>query len=71
MKGAFKTAWYSGRSQLPEGFPIADFDYIKVGPYIEKDGPLDKPTTNQRMYHIEADGSMTDITSRFWNKRPI
>ena len=26
-----KTAWYSGKSQLPQGFIIEAFDYIKLG----------------------------------------
>ena len=58
-----KAAWYSGKQNLPDNFPIEDFDYIKLGPYIAALGGLDKPTTNQRLYKI-IDGKMTDISSR-------
>ena len=71
LRPRFKTAWYSGKAQLPEAFPIQSLDYVKLGPYVEKLGPLDKPTTNQRMYSVGPDGALTDITPRFWNKRPV
>lgn len=61
-----KTAWYSGRQELSPDLDIANFDYIKVGPYIKKLGPLNKRTTNQRFYKVEHDNTMTDITSVFW-----
>ena len=63
-----KVAWYSGRQLLPRSIDRRDFDYIKVGPYIRHLGPLNKPTTNQRLYRCAPDGTMTDITSRFWRK---
>ena len=62
-----KTAWYSGRSDLPEGFALQHFDYIKLGPYMEQLGGLDSPSTNQRFYRIE-NGTMVDITERFLSK---
>lgn len=43
------------------------FDYVKVGPYIEALGGLDKETTNQRMYKKE-NGKWKDITYKFWEK---
>ena len=43
------------------------FDYVKVGGYKEEYGPLNKETTNQRLYEIGADG-IKDITYRFWKK---
>ena len=46
----------------------ADFDYIKVGPFIRHLGPLKQPTTNQRLYKKQPDGTFEDITSRFWKK---
>lgn len=61
-----KTAWYSGRQELSPNLNIANFDYIKVGPYIKELGPLNKQTTNQRFYKIEQGNVMTDITSAFW-----
>ena len=61
-----KTAWYSGRSEMPEECSLTDFDYIKVGPYIESLGGLKSKTTNQRFYRVSADGSLADITARFY-----
>lgn len=60
------TAWYSGSDSIPEDAFCA-FDYIKTGRYVESLGPLDSPSTNQRLYRIE-DGRSIDITSRFWKK---
>ena len=59
-----KTGWYSGKEDLTYG---KEFDYIKVGPYIEKYGSLDKPTTNQKLFSND-NGTLTDITFRFWKK---
>ncbi|MBP3251673.1 MAG: anaerobic ribonucleoside-triphosphate reductase activating protein [Prevotella sp.] len=63
-------AWYSGRLRVPSSVNKADFDYIKIGPYIRHLGPLKQPTTNQRLYRQNADGQWEDITHRFW-KSPI
>lgn len=43
------------------------FDYIKTGPYIEALGPLNKKTTNQRMYKKISDKPIKfeDITYKF------
>jgi len=62
----YKVGWYSGRIRLPKELDWQKFDYIKVGPYLAHLGPLNKKTTNQRMYRRTADGSFEDITSRFW-----
>jgi anaerobic ribonucleoside-triphosphate reductase activating protein len=64
----FHVAWYSGRLRIPSVVCKADFDYIKVGPYIKHLGPLKSPTTNQRLYRQQTDGSFEDITYRFWRK---
>ena len=64
----FHVAWYSGRLRIPSVVCKADFDYIKVGPYIRHLGPLKSPTTNQRLYRQQTDGSFEDITYRFWRK---
>lgn len=61
-------AWYSGRNNLSSAIDIANFDYIKLGPYIETKGGLNKPTTNQRLYKIN-NGEMIDITYRFWKNK--
>ncbi|MBR1787444.1 MAG: anaerobic ribonucleoside-triphosphate reductase activating protein [Paludibacteraceae bacterium] len=58
-----KTAWYSGRENLPQGVEMNELDYIKLGPYIESLGGMDKPTTNQHLYKI-TDGKWEDITYR-------
>lgn len=57
------TGWYSGRPELPATLTTTAFNYIKVGPYIAAAGPLNSPTTNQRLYRIEPSGQMTDITA--------
>ncbi len=67
---SLRTAWYSGRSELPEDIDPAVFDYIKTGPYIEAQGPLTSRTTNQRLYRV-TDGHLQDITGRFWKKSPF
>ena len=64
-KYKIKTAWYSGRNELPEAFHAETFDYIKTGRYDEKLGPLNSITTNQRMFKRLNDGRVKDITSRF------
>lgn len=59
-----KVALYSGRKEVePEFYNI--FDYVKVGPYIEEFGPLNKNTTNQKFYEVK-DGKVNDITYKFW-----
>lgn len=58
-----KVGWYSGSSEKSEHIDEDIVDYIKIGPYIDEYGPLNKETTNQRMYfHGE------DITYKFWKK---
>ena len=64
----FHVAWYSGRIRILSIVNKSDFDYIKVGPYINHLGPLKSPTTNQRLYRQLTDGSFEDITYRFWRK---
>ncbi len=47
-------ALYSGRSEVEELY-FDLFDYVKVGPYIPEFGPLNSPTTNQRLYYHRED----------------
>lgn len=64
-----KAAWYSGKSEIPEDIRLVNFDYVKLGPYIEERGPLNSRNTNQVMYkidHIADRPFVVDITSRFW-----
>lgn len=68
-----KVAWYSGRQELSKDIELRNFDYIKLGPYIEEKGPLSSRTTNQRLYKVEpfddivhGDYCLIDITDKFW-----
>lgn len=63
-----KVGWYSGMQKLSDKIDISNFNYIKIGPYIERLGGLNKETTNQRLYKITKDREMVDITSKFWKK---
>ena len=73
-KPELKVAWYSGRQELSKDIDLGNFDYIKLGPYIEELGPLNHKTTNQRMYRIVLDHyddgtsgyELEDITHKFW-----
>lgn len=70
------TAWYSGRQELAKGIELENFNFIKLGPYIEELGGLKSPTTNQRLYEVkmskEVDEKgkpiygLEDITNMFW-----
>ena len=73
-----KIGLYSGGNEV-EDFYWDNINYIKLGPYDEKLGPLNKKTTNQRLYkHVDKNllrwemingKSRTywiDITDRFW-----
>ena len=60
-----KVAWYSGRQELNKNIQLENFDYLKLGPYIEELGPLNSKTTNQRFYKVE-EGKLIDITNLFW-----
>lgn len=53
-----KTAWYSGRAELPDGFDVKVLDYLKLGPYIEELGGLNSPDTNQVFYKVSPDGTL-------------
>ena len=61
------TALYTGSDEFDETIFNGKLDYLKIGHYNEKLGPLDKETTNQRLYQI-VDGKRHDITSLFWKK---
>ena len=64
QKPRLKTAWYSGRMNMPERDV---FDYVKIGPYIESLGGLKSEKTNQRLYK-RVGNEWQDITSVFWKK---
>lgn len=59
-----KAAIYSGREQVEEEY-YKVFDYVKIGPYLEDFGPLNKETTNQKLFKKEG-AEWKDITDMFW-----
>lgn len=67
-----KVAWYSGRQELSKDIELKNFDFVKLGPYIEELGPLNSKTTNQRFYEVlppsitNSDSyKLLDITNKF------
>lgn len=75
-----KIGLYSGRNTVNEDFYWENLDYLKIGPYVAELGPLDKETTNQRLYMggkhyswvVTVGGTLRkgwkDITEKFWKK---
>lgn len=64
-----KTAWYTGRKEIPDDFPLTFLDYIKLGPYIKEKGPLNNRNTNQRLYKLYHKDLITffeNITYKLW-----
>ena len=61
---SIKVAIYSGRDKVENEY-YGLFDYVKVGGYKEECGPLNKETTNQRLYK-RTDSGWEDITKMFW-----
>ncbi len=64
-----RTAWYSGADEVSPVINLDNLDYLKIGHYSEKAGPLNSRTTNQilwRIEHEEGENKKTNITSRFW-----
>lgn len=68
LQPGLRTGWYSGRDALPEGFDPRSLDYIKLGGWVARLGPLTAPQTNQRLYRVDASGTMEDITALFHSK---
>lgn len=65
-----KIGWYSGRDELSKEINASLFDYIKIGRYDEKYGPLNSEKTNQRLYKVnKKSGKLSDITHKFWRKK--
>ena len=85
IKGKYsnlKIGLYSGRENVDENFYWENLDYLKIGPYIPECGPLNKSTTNQRLYKCLGkeyrtftivNGILhpywTDITEKFWKDK--
>lgn len=72
MYPGIKVAWYSGRQELSKDIDLMNFDYIKLGPYDEDKGSLNKRTTNQRLYKVfhfsTGRCELIDITHKFWRE---
>ena len=69
----YKIGLYSGRNAVGL-FYWENLDYIKMGPYMPKYGPLNKPTTNQRLFKRikrTVGDEWEDITSKFWEKETV
>ena len=62
-----KIGWYSGKNNFPKECSLHNFDYVKLGAYIEQLGGLDSRTTNQRFFRID-NGTMIDMTEVFFLK---
>lgn len=63
-----KVAWYSGKKEISKEINTKNFDYIKIGSYIEELGALKQRTTNQKLYKLHNGEIVEDITYRFWKK---
>lgn len=57
-----ETGIYSGRDEVEDVY-FDDFDFVKIGSYKKDLGPLNKETTNQRLYYHRE-----DITYKFWKR---
>ena len=65
-----KTCWYTGYtyaelSARQLAHRLTEFDYVKIGPYIEELGPIDKEGSNQVMFKTDSNISLKNITRRF------
>lgn len=70
QKTNIKTAWYSGKESLNDKISITNFNFIKIGRYIQEFGGLKSTLTNQRFYEI-INGEMIDKTHLFWRRDSI
>ncbi|MCB9018231.1 MAG: anaerobic ribonucleoside-triphosphate reductase activating protein [Prevotellaceae bacterium] len=61
--------WYSGKPETPKCISEKNFQYIKLGRYMDSMGGLRSPQTNQRLYKLLPSGEKIDITYRFWHKK--
>lgn len=64
-----KTCLYTGCNNRHKFDSMLKYlDYLKIGPYIEECGGLDKKTTNQVFYKV-VDNELVDITYKFQEKK--
>lgn len=66
-----ETGLYTGSDEFNYSVFDGCLDYIKIGHYDEKLGPLNKKTTNQRMYKLNKDKTIEDITYKFWRNTVV
>jgi len=63
-----KVAWYSGREKISEEIDLKNFDFIKIGPYLD-DGGLINKNTNQIFYQVlDSGNTLVDITDKFYTE---
>lgn len=62
----YKTCLYSGRDNLVF-YEYENLDYVKTGSYKQDKGPIDRSSTNQKMYKLTENG-WEDITFKFWRR---
>lgn len=64
------TAWYSGLSNIPSEIEYCNFNYLKTGAYEASKGILGEQGTNQRVFIVADDCSLSDITDRYIRTEP-
>ena len=65
-----KWALYSG-SEVIDIFSISTLNYLKLGPYKEECGPLDCPTTNQKLFKLSENSAEEIIMYKTNNDNEI
>lgn len=67
-----KCAFYLGSDAIPAGLNLHNVDFLKIGGFDSKYGPLNKETTNQRLFMIDKKEKektcvLWDVTRAFWD----
>ena len=65
-----RTAWYSGMDTISKEIDFCNFDYLKIGAYEAFRGALGTQGTNQRVFMVSEDCSLTDITDKYIRTEP-
>ncbi len=60
-----RVALYSGRDEMEDDLKMC-FDYVKLGRYDARFGPINKVMTNQRLFFQDPEKGWRDITNLFW-----
>lgn len=64
------TAWYSGLNRIPDEIEYHNFNYLKTGRYEASKGVLGEQGTNQRVFMVSEDCTLTDITHKYIRTEP-